>query len=567
MNEVRPFHALGMPWHGLATNGQLTTAVGTKTINYDTGGLLGPCLTVRHPAAPGVSRNAAQIARDAAQGHEWRDYALLTGTDHNINGGPALGSDSWLYCDAGGATWVIRLEAVDNGATMAVNVWLDALFGRFHVDRPFSPQLLATLSTWAPDIPTWYSGPTTVNDVIDQLNLTAAKCIAPSADGASCFINVFCDDDTISGDLYAETQPLSIETQPTGFALVAVLEVAISGSGDITNNGAGITATLTENLGFEGGLVTNRERWISEAWGTPFSWDTAVTAQPAAPSTNECPATETDVYVFTASHTNQAGDNPYSTARTGREYDAILYKTPQGTVNRSLIEHIDSGYTSVTLEGAYSCTVDLSNCVTDGPDFLYDGGVTGWYRTGCTQGATTLGSRTRTSTRKYWSLTVTVFGDVYQVETLSDDWTEEHDLTQTFPGGQQFPNCGSLPSDDSPTSGQSATVNGQAVTGFPDMTVYHEVRMLAPNLVYLVQDYPQLAGTNRDMHEYTVGVLENGTTSEELNQATAHAPLATTRKIPDLRRLVWSWQPVSGESVSADFTLGINYSGDRYQYC
>jgi len=573
VNKLRPFKAQGMPWHGLATDGVLPTTVGNKTVAYDATGFVGPCKAVRHPQAPGVSRNTAQVARDTAQGHTWRDYALLTGPQHNVNGGPALGADSWLYCDAGGATWVMRLEAIDNGATMTFKLWLDALFGRSGRDRSFTPQVLATLSSWAPEIPSWYGGSYTAADVIDELIVATAETIAPSPDGASVFVNIRCTDQAICAAVYPETAEIYSRTDfwPVNDSTVAVLEIAISGLGDIDDDGNGITATLTEDMAYETGttpLVTNRQKWTSAAWGTPYSWDLSETAQPTAPTGGACPADETLEYTFTASFTNQQGDNPYATSRTGIEYDAVLYKTPDGTIERSVIEHNDSGYTTVTLEGAYSATFDLNNCLTDGPSFSYDGGPTGWYYTSCTQGAATLGTRTRTSTRKYWSLSISVFGEVYSVETLSDNWTEDHDLIQTFGGGTgfQYPNCGSLPSADTPTSGQEAEVDGQAVTGFPDMTVYHEMRLLASNLAYVLLDYPQLAGVNRDMHENVVGVNEAGTASELLDQTTAHAPLGTARKVPDLRKLVWSWQPVSEESSSADVTLFVSYSGDRYQY-
>ena len=76
---------------------------------------------------------------------------------------------------------------------------------------------------------------------------------------------------------------------------------------------------------------------------------------------------------------------------------------------------------------------------------------------------------------------------------------------------------------------------------------------------------PQLTGTQRDMNENAVVVNETGVASEAMDKTTAHAPLGTPSKIPDLRELAMSYQPVTEEYTSGPYTL-FTSPGDIYQY-
>jgi len=80
MNRLIPPQDIGMPYHGLALNGEATVGLKTVSVNGT-----GPCTVVRHPSAQGNRRNIRQQKRDAALGFEWRDYALLCGYNRAVN--------------------------------------------------------------------------------------------------------------------------------------------------------------------------------------------------------------------------------------------------------------------------------------------------------------------------------------------------------------------------------------------------------------------------------------------------------------------------------------------------
>lgn len=573
MNKLPNFCALGMPWHGLATDGELSTTLdGTKTI-VEPAGVVGICIPVVHPAAPGATRNTAQETRDTAHGFDWRDYALLCGDDHAINGCPdaEIGQKRWLYCDTNGPTWIVGLRTTVGSTTITFELWLEGIFGRFGRQYDFTPSKLDEL-VWTPDIPSWYGGGYTAANVVSQINLASNIMLAPSNDGTECYVNLICTSETVNDQLYNETRYLSNGSSTAGDALVGVLAVTISGNGDLSDDGSGITGEIVEDLAYEGGLVTGRSQWINEPEGTPLELDVDFTPQATAPSTSACPATEETTFVFEASLSVVGGDSVYTTNRVGSEHTAILYKSPDGVVEREFVGHYDAYEYEVTTSGSYQTTFELSNCNTDGPLFSYYTGSGGdWYVKSCSQGAQTLAVNTRQRLINRAEITYTIFGEVYAISYETIEESYDQDYVQTFPDtSTQFPNCGSFPSDPATEYTDTATLNGASLDtsgGIPSILFYHELRVLAPNLVYVALDYPQTSITTRDFDENVVGVNVDGVASEIYDDTTTHAPLGTTRKIPDLRELVWSWQPVTEDYTHGDVTLFVAYAGSRHQYC
>lgn len=561
-----------MPFHGLATNGDFTVASGTKTINYSTN-VVGQAIPFRHPQAPGVSRNAAQTTRDTAQGHTWRDYALLTGDNRNVNGGPALGADSWLYGDANGATWVVRIEAIDNGSTMTIKLWLDAIFGRFGRDYGFAARQLDML-TWAPEIPSWYTGGTTAADVIDNVSVTAAENLAVSTDGATAYINIRCTDPTIVKNVYPETAEIYTNTTdfPTGDSLVGVVAVTISGNGDLTAHGNGITGTLVEDMKFETGgtpIVSARANFTLQDSGTEnWSFTNDNPNQPDPPS-GPPEGSDTFTFIQTWSLSN-AGDTSGYIGRSEQSHTATLYKHPDGVVTREYLDQTTNQEWSLAWTNSYSETYDCINQFIVN-ELLFNYGTAfydNWYIDDCYCSGNTYTTRTnKTTARKTHAYTV--FGDEYRYEY-------EYVLTEVFNTVPSLPNnnymekvCGAsgcqpnAPSN--PADVTTYTLNGSTISGATDL--WHEYRLLAPNLHYLCLDYPQTTVTTREMREVVVGIDEDGDTHEEYNAVTTHAILGTPRKVPDARELVWTWQPVLEVSTHDGLTLFTAYTGDYYQYC
>lgn len=562
---------IGAPFHGLAIDGELTTPGGVKSIT-EAAGLTGICIPVIHPAAPGAVRNSAQAANDAALGFEWRDYALLCGDEHKVDGFDDIGGQKrWLYCDATGPTWIVGLRTTVGASTITFELWIEGIFGRFGRQYAFAPRKLDEL-IWTPDIPSWYGGAYTAAHVVPQINLGSNILLAPSTDGGECYVNLICTSETVNDQLYNETRYLSNGSTAAGDALVGVLAVTIAGAGDLSSDGAGITGAIVEDLAYEGGLVTGREQWVNEPEGTPLDLDVVFTPKITAPATSSCPATEETTFVFEASLSAIGGDSVYTTNRVGSEYHAILYKAPDGIVERQFVGHYDAYEYEVTTAGSYQCTFELSNCNTDGPLFGYYVGSGGdWYVKSCSQGAQTLAVNTRRRLINRAEITYTIFGEVYAISYETVEESYDQDYVQTFPDtSTQFPNCGSFPSDPATEYTDTATLNGVSLDtsgGVPGIVFYHEARVLAPNLAYIAMDYPQASISTRDFDEIVVGVNAAGVAAEVYGNTTPHAPIVTARKIPDLRELVWSWQPVTEESTHGPVTLAVFYSGSRYQYC
>jgi hypothetical protein len=103
--------ALGTPYHGLVSGGQLTLPNGAVIAypqpemfgsNFD---IAGTSHLVRAPGVPPVVRTPEQAARDTANGHEWRDTATLTGMRGQLYGQPLNG---WIYIDPVGTRWLVE---------------------------------------------------------------------------------------------------------------------------------------------------------------------------------------------------------------------------------------------------------------------------------------------------------------------------------------------------------------------------------------------------------------------------------------------------------------------------
>lgn len=568
MKGLRTISAIGMPYHGLATDGALSTTLdGTKTI-VEPAALVGVCIPVVHPSAPGATRNTAQLARDSAHGFDWRNYALLCGDNHAVNGSPdaELGVDSWLYCDSAGATWVIRVEAIDDGSTMTVNVWLDAIFGRFGKPRTFTAQLLDSM-TWAPEIPSWYGGGYTAAHVIDVVNFQLPYAVAPIPDGSQCYINVFAYDETISDAVYRETQPISNGSTFQSYSLISVWKIDISGAGDLDDNGDGITATIVEDLGYETDLVVFRGATgtSGDPYFIPCTYAVTESNDPPAYPGDNCSPPTLESYVqdfdIDANHATSGTYYEYS-----GDHQVILYKNADGVVTRNYQNVVQTDWTT-TEGGGWSRTWDLSTC----GDATYSSvGFGGWhYDPTCTDGGgySTWQAVTQTITTTR-SAAYSVFGETYTnyTQTVRETVTTDNCATGSLCVGGSTGTDPGRPSESDDTTYYVNGVELDVGGGVPDLAVYHEYRPLAPNLHYVTHDYA-ISTSTRNHDENVVAINSSGVASEVYDDTTTHAPLGTTRKIPDLRELVWSWQPVTEASTHGAATLAVFYSGSRYQYC
>ena len=86
---------MGCPFHGVVEDATLTHPAGTLDHPQPTGGAVD---VLQVPGWPDVGRTAEQLAADALLGHEWRNYALLSGSGAGrYVCGEVLPADAWIY--------------------------------------------------------------------------------------------------------------------------------------------------------------------------------------------------------------------------------------------------------------------------------------------------------------------------------------------------------------------------------------------------------------------------------------------------------------------------------------
>ena len=119
----------GHPYHGLVRDGHLTLPNG-QTIAYPQP-KGGDCSIFRVPGTPPVSRTADEAAFDMAHGHQWLDYALISGSDRRLYGKP-LGPFSWIYSEGPGQSWIITPLVSASGTLLTISLTVRP-FGRLGV--------------------------------------------------------------------------------------------------------------------------------------------------------------------------------------------------------------------------------------------------------------------------------------------------------------------------------------------------------------------------------------------------------------------------------------------------
>ncbi|MCB1723195.1 MAG: hypothetical protein KDJ39_05825 [Gammaproteobacteria bacterium] len=561
MIGLKRFTAVGMPWHGLAIDGDLSTLAGTKNITGD-----GDCVVVRHPSAPGANRSVAQQASDAAKGLEWRDYALLCGSTRAVNGGPVLGGTAWLYCAPDGRTWRMTAEIIEGDTTVDINVWRRELYGRFGRNYSITDELVGTL-TWAPGIPSWYSGGYTIEDVIDHIKLSVQpKNLTVSPDGSLAYLHVYCEDfvGNLVESIYLETTSAGRTNRfGTTSALVGIIKIQLSGSGDpFTNGGEGITATVTEDLAFEGGLV-NRADLAEDPPGWSFSYfvgdhvdDLTETPPPGYPG-DDCgnPQATAFVRAYTASAVAEA------TSLQGSTYTnaAILYKTPHGVVTRT-IEIIDTSIDfTIDVAGSYSREYELWNCADPSHPTNFEG--TGWWWDNNTPGAAGTCITGELNVEEWNSETVTwdFFGEVqfaYEVKKVKTTYHLEPIYGSTTPGV-------SCPGE-SETEDTVVYVNDVEV---PHADVYlRESYLFNQNLQRVFMYVPDTsAASNYQFTEHMIGTPDSGAATEVWSGSQVSTYLGNPNLTPDtpqIQETGVSYQPVTEDLVHAAYTESV-----INQYC
>lgn len=253
INRLRPVSSLGCPYHGEAVDEYY---LGRKVCTIPSGAATGPCVLIRHPAAPG--------AKEYQDSGDYRNYALAVGHTRSINGadgGVGIGRNRWLYCDPNGATWLLRLNygfTSVTETTMYFEVVLDKVFGRFGREYPsIETTMTGALGTayveWQPEIPSWYDdslfgGYTpSIADLCASVDLDWINTLAFSEDGSEVYVNISMNDlHRAVSWVYPETSNLGRFWGMTyGRTLASVLKITIGGTSLPEENGVGLTAQIT----------------------------------------------------------------------------------------------------------------------------------------------------------------------------------------------------------------------------------------------------------------------------------------------------------------------------------
>lgn len=98
---------LGCPIHGLVKGGQITLANSTTRAYPQPAGsfdMAGATWSVERPGVPAVTLTPEQAAEATASGWQWRNKAMLSGSQRQLYG-KALGG--WLYIDSAGDRWLV----------------------------------------------------------------------------------------------------------------------------------------------------------------------------------------------------------------------------------------------------------------------------------------------------------------------------------------------------------------------------------------------------------------------------------------------------------------------------
>jgi len=501
VKPFKKFEILGMPYHGAAVNGQLTTANGTLSI----GGFGHDALIARNPLAPGVSRTPAQQTSDTANGYEWRDYLILQGKSRQVNGADALGESRWLYCDSNGVPWIMSIEfatRAPGSASQGIEIWRRGVFGRFGRDYSnLTDELLLTF-TWAPTLPTWYGGSRTIPELLDAGSLyNDAIAIVPSEDGASVYFNI-----ASGSGLWKEAFPdlfITGQFNPEARNICGLISITISGAGDLATTGAGIAAaaSLTHDIAdlYLTRTVTNSDSGGSagsETWtGSP-----GTIQQDGPPAEDYYPGNLdwTSNYVL-----GRDGDGQ-RVVLNETVIETLLYRTHEGDVTRYRLEQNNST-TTWTENGQYTETVNWTARQLNPSLYIWD-------YPSCVGNSTSNAYiinnvQTTERQREYFTAFGQVVGEFDAIKTYN----------QTAYGGcQVWPNdrCGGLvqfdPGCGAPTqTSESYTINGidymgSSVPNFSDADAFVGIQLDAFNVVQTQTHWNQPNDTTRNLERYIV---------------------------------------------------------------
>ena len=249
---------VGCPYHGIHNGDSIhLTAGGTKSFpNSTRHPVWGRTLVSRSPYIQPTTVSAADALDDAADGREWRDYSLLSGT-HSWIGGVTLGNGfkpgSWVYYDPNGTPWLIHARAYPIGTAgqIKITVTLSGMVGVPQIDwLPSSDIVILDTVVSRQSPPSIYAEDPVMIDRADYDYLAQ-----PNESGNLAFLNLYLT--SVTNEILTHRTVLRYLTRHKGFKLATLTLdstylLTISGTGDLTQGslGAGIGAALTPDKNY-----------------------------------------------------------------------------------------------------------------------------------------------------------------------------------------------------------------------------------------------------------------------------------------------------------------------------
>lgn len=555
----RPVTRFGMPYHGLVTDGVLTTPDGDIEVAHDASVEGAIAFRTRNP--PGNIANTAQQAMDTAHGWEWRDYVLLNGWFRSVNGGPQLGEARWLFADEADTVWVMELtrswRLVEGVYYVDIQLWRRELFGHFlfGFERNIADALLDTWTFVMTEHEYDDGGsPVTIpaGTMVANLRIKASG-IVPSVHGDTVYFHLLHLNHQVMPETrsYWELSELGVFGKAT---------INLSGAGDVNNDGAGIVGTFSAAQIYPEFVTYADDVEISV---DPI--DPAPINHVASVESSSCPptpsgpgtCTETCETVFTHEDATFHTTGPYSGWDDIGDAQVALFDHPGGTCSQWLYHwQKHDGWSS--LEGPGMLTETTYQAVEGDP------GVWHWEELS----SSGMCGKWRESVGDYY-----LYNNVgVALGGFSDEITvSKHDASwEAFPLGVGTPaGCGCIPqasTDDfpSPSLISSRTYSFSEPYSLDDASagVYCDeigqqaVLMVFPGIVgYVASHAIPPANTNVAHRGKLYGIGEDGT----LTQITSWSE-TESGEIISFPWTALAWQPVTKQfSVQTDGVTLVKY--------
>lgn len=251
--NMRP-SVFGMPRHGLIRGNQLYPDLASDPYLdvFNIGNVPQKSSTrlIKVPGVPDVNRTAEQLAADAANNFEWRNYAIATGKYVAFK---ELADNEFLYADPAGTVWIIRVEQERTGSgttedrfVINLRVSIQRVFGRFTanpypaIDRELATRMDNSVDLFGPVEYLYGWTGDSINSTYDNIEI--------NSDGSESFIHIYSDSESGPGPLCYRMENGAQGYNPLWKALRLVYKVTIGGIGLLTRDpdklGEGIVATI-----------------------------------------------------------------------------------------------------------------------------------------------------------------------------------------------------------------------------------------------------------------------------------------------------------------------------------